>query len=86
LVFIREIDGGSGSLQPPTGVGVGEGAGVGPGVGVGAGVAFGVGVATGIFGIGTFRIGADVGVFVGSVGSSSVMLWQPARTTVAAKP
>jgi hypothetical protein len=71
---MREIPGGSGLLHPATGVGVGEGAGVGPGVGVGVGVALGVGVATGIFGIGTFTMGGVIGVFVGSVGSSSVML------------
>jgi hypothetical protein len=64
---------------------VGVGAGVGPGVGDGVGVGFGVGVATGILGIGTVKIG-DAGDFVGSVGSSSVIVWQPTATSAAATP
>jgi hypothetical protein len=48
------------------------------GVAVGVGAGVGVGVAKGIFGIGTVRIG-DEGVFVGSVGSSSVIVWHPTR-------
>jgi hypothetical protein len=53
--------------------------GAGVGVAAGVGVGFGVGVATGIDGIATVRI-PDVGVvFVGWVGNSSVIVWQPAR-------
>jgi hypothetical protein len=46
---------------------------VGVGVGDGDAVGLGVGVATGILGIGTVSTG-DFGVFVGSVGSSSVIV------------
>ena len=58
--------------------------GVGAGVGEGGGVAegFGVGVlATGIEGIAIVRT-PDEGVLVGWVGSSSVMVWHPARKQV----
>ncbi len=51
----------------------GVGLGVGEGVGEAVGVGLGVGVATVILGIGTVRID-DVGVWVGSVGSSSVIV------------
>jgi len=52
--------------------------GVGEGVAFGVGAGVGVGVPTEIFGIGTVRIG-DEGVFVGWVGSSSVIVWHPIR-------
>jgi hypothetical protein len=79
--------GGSGSPHPEAlgGVGVGAGPGVAVGDGDGFGVAIGAGVATEILGIGTLRIG-EVGVFEGSVGSSSVIVWHPTRTSAAATP
>ena len=44
---------------------------------------FGAGVATGIDGIATVRTpDPDWGVFVGCVGSSSVIEWQPAKKRV----
>jgi hypothetical protein len=82
---MRATSGGKGLPHPLElggGVGVasglGAGVGVAAGVGVGFGVGFGVGVATGIDGIATVRI-PDVGVFVGCVGNSSVIVWQPVR-------
>ncbi len=49
---------------------------------MGAGVGFGAGVpTTGIDGIATVRT-PDLGVFVGCVGSSSVIVWHPARKRV----
>ena len=96
LVLMVHRGGGSGSLQPPApgpgvglGPGVGVGVGPGPGVGVGFGVGAGVGVGVGIVGIETLstpEVGA-LGDALGAVGSSSVMVWQPARTrAAAAKP
>jgi hypothetical protein len=84
LVFMRERTG-RGAGHPATlgggGVGVGAGVGVGTGAGVGVGVGGGGGVITGITGMETVST-PDFGVGegdVGCVGSSSVMLWQPAR-------
>ena len=46
---------------------------------------FGVGVpATGIFGIGMVRTPPEAGVLLGSVGSFSVIVWQPTRRNAAA--
>src|SRR5512141_2818310 len=79
--------GGSGALQVPyvpggapvgAGVGVGTGSGVGVGTGVGTGVGLGVGVAPGIAaGIGIVSSAEEDFAFVGWVGSSSVIVWQP---------
>jgi hypothetical protein len=44
-------------------------------------VGLGAGVATGIDGIATVRT-PDLGVFVGCVGSSSVIEWHPAKKRV----
>jgi hypothetical protein len=82
LVFMRETSGGNGSPHPlPFGGGFGVGVASGSGAGgAGAGVALGAGVgasATGIEGIATVRTpdeGVLVGVLVGCVGSSSVMV------------
>src|SRR5512140_3819482 len=73
-------------LVPVAGVGVGFGAGVGVAVGAGVGFGVGAGVAPGIAGIATVRmplLPAFV-VLVGCVGSSSVMVWQPTRSSAAA--
>jgi len=82
---MRDAIGGRGLPQAPAlGGGVGVATGVGAGVGAGAGVAvgFGAGVpTTGIVGIATVRT-PDFGVFVGWVGSSSVIVWQPVRKRV----
>jgi hypothetical protein len=67
------------------GVGVGVGPGVGLGVGDAVGVGLGVGVPTAILGMGTVRTD-DVGVWVGWVGSSSVIVWHPTRTSATATP
>jgi hypothetical protein len=60
--------------------------GLGEGLGEALGVGLGVGVATVSLGIATVRIGEDVGVWVGSVGSSSWIEWQPTRKTAIAAP
>jgi hypothetical protein len=68
-------------LPHPLAFGDGVGVACGAGVGVGAGAATGFGVgalATGIAGIATVRT-PDEGVFVGWVGNSSVIVWQPDR-------
>jgi hypothetical protein len=82
---MRDTSGGRGLPHAPAlGGGVGVDSGVGAGAGAGAGgvaVGFGAGVATGIDGIGTVRI-PDLGVFVGCVGSSSVIEWHPAKKRV----
>jgi hypothetical protein len=88
LVFMTHSGGGSGSPQPPAfggGVGAGVGVGVGAGPGVGVGLGFGVGVAVGIVGIETLRTPEEgaLGDALGAVGSSSVIVWQPARTKAA---
>jgi hypothetical protein len=83
---MRATSGGRGLLHPLVfGGGVGVASGVGAGAGVGVGVATGVAVGfgagvptTGIDGIATVRT-PDGGVFVGCVGSSSVIVWQPVR-------
>jgi hypothetical protein len=53
---------------------------------VGVGFGFGVGVAVGIVGIETLRTPEEgaLGDALGAVGSSSVIVWQPARTRAAA--
>jgi hypothetical protein len=80
---MRDTSGGKG-LPHPLALGGGVASGVGAGVGVATGVAvgFGAGVPTnGIDGIGTVRTPA-VGVLVGWVGSSSVIVWHPVRKRV----
>ena len=69
------------ALGGGVGVGVASGVGAGAGAGAGVGVGRGVGVATGIDGIGTVRT-PEEGVFVGWVGSSSVIVWHPVRKKV----
>jgi hypothetical protein len=85
LVFMDATSGGRGLPHAPAlGGGVGVASGVGAGAGAGAGgvaVALGAGVATGIDGIGTVMT-PDLGVFVGWVGSSSVIVWHPVRKRV----
>jgi hypothetical protein len=86
---MRETGGGRGLPHLPAfggGVGVGVGPGEGVGVGEALGVGLGVGVSIVIFGIATVRIGDDVGVWVGSVGSSSLIAWHPTRTSAVARP
>jgi hypothetical protein len=82
---MRVTSGGTGLPHPlpfGEGVGVASGLGAGAGVGVGLGVGLGVGaLATGIAGIATVTT-PDEGVFVGCVGSSSVIVWQPDRKKV----
>jgi hypothetical protein len=82
---MRDTSGGKGLPHPPAlGGGVGVASGVGAGVGVATGVAVGVGAGVptnGIDGIGTVRTPA-VGVFVGWVGNSSVIVWHPVRKRV----
>jgi hypothetical protein len=74
LVFILVTGGGRGGLHlPAVGVGVGVASGDGEGVGEAFGVGAGVGVASGILGIAMVRNGDELGVWVGSVGSSSLI-------------
>ena len=82
LTFTLVTGGGTGLPQPlipvpgvGVGAGVGAGVGVAAGAGVGLGVGAGVGVAPGMAGIGTVRRPVPgLGVLVGCVGSSSVIV------------
>jgi hypothetical protein len=82
---MADTGGGRGLPHAPAlggGAGFGVASGVGAGAGAGGtGVGAGAGVATGIDGIGTVRT-PDLGVFVGCVGSSSVIEWHPAKKRV----
>jgi hypothetical protein len=92
LTFIFWMGGGRGLPQSPASVGVGSG--VGAGVGSGEGPGFGVdgvGVGAGVppptlrDGMETVTMpGAFDSVLEGSVGSSSVIVWQPTRIAATA--
>src|SRR3990172_11900321 len=90
LTLTRPIEGGNGLPQDPasgggggSGVGCGAGGGVAAGVAVGCGAGAGVAVGRGVDGIGSVRM-PEPGDSVGCVGSSSVIVWQPARATAIA--